>query len=250
MKRKRTGSSRFYFYFILSILVIFFASFGIRSLVTKMSFFNISDIKVYGNYNLETEFLSNISKDLLGKNIYLVSKKDVLKKYENIIRIKDVKVSRLFPNKLKIKIIEKIGLFFIKTSDGKFFPIDEKRTVLDNDNFYLKEILPIIETDIPTSKITFGSEIENEFVERVFELSKIIKAENTDFINNISEFYCAEDDIFMVEANTGYRIVFGVENIEGKLKKYSFLEQNRTFKKETIIDLRFQDQLVIRSEAK
>ncbi len=250
MKRKRTGSSRFYFYFILSIMVIFFACFGIRSLVTKMSFFNISEIKVYGNYNLETEFLSNMSKDFLGKNIYLVSKEDVLKKYENIIRIEDVKVSRIFPNKLKIKIIEKIGVYFIKTSEGKFFPIDDKRTILDNDNFYLKEMVPIIETNIPASKITFGSEIENEFVERVFELCTIIETEDPDFINNISEFYCAEDNIFMVEANTGYRIVFGEGNIKGKLNKFSFLEQNRTFNKGTIIDLRFQDQLVIRSEAK
>ncbi len=250
MVKKKTGSSRYYFLFIFTIALIIAGYSGFRSVITKISLFEIDVIKITGNINLETEFLYNLSKDFIGQNLYAISKKDVLHKYENIVRIQDIKVTRIMPNKLRIKIIEKQGIFYIKTIEGELFPIDKNRIVLDNDNFYSDEILPTIETRIPASELTFGKKIKNEFVERVFDLHNTIISEDPDFINHISEFYEFDKDIYMIEANTGYRIVFGNNEIEDKLKKFTFLEQNRTFEKDTIVDLRFNNQLVIRSEVR
>ena len=248
MVRKKTGSSRYFFYFILSAVIIITAYFGVKSLIAKMDMFYINKIEISGNINLETDFLQNLSRDFLGQNLYAVSKKDVLQKYENIVRIDDIKVVKVFPDELRIMVKEKKGIFYLKSKEGELYPIDRNRIVLDNKNFYEHEIIPVIETDIHADNFLFGKKIENDFVERVFTFYDRLIKTDPGFSNHISEFYEDDDDIITVETNVGYRIIFGEDEVEEKLKRYVFLEQNRTFEKGTIVDLRFKNQLVIRSE--
>ncbi len=248
MKKKRSGSSRYFFFFLVCVVLIYGAYIGINSLFTKLDLFKVKSIEISGNENLETNFLKNICNDFINLNLYSISKKDVLKKYENIVRIDGIKVSRIFPNKLKIEISEKKGEFFFRTESGTTFPIDKYRVVLDNVNFYENEILPVIGTKIPDSEVIIGKKVENVLIEEVFSLKKKFSSVNPDFINSISEFYLKDENLILVNANIGYRIILGNNEIEEKLKRLIFLEQNRTFEKGTTIDLRFKDQLVIRSE--
>ena len=248
MKKKRSGSSRYFFFFIVLIVLIYGVYIGINSLFTKLDFFKIKSVMISGNENLETDFLKNICNDFINLNLYSISKRDVLKKYENIVRIDDIKVSRIFPNKLKIVISEKKGEFHFLTERGNIFPIDKNRVVLDNVNFYENEALPVIGTRIADADIIIGQKIQNDLIEKIFVLREKFDSVNPDFISSISEFYLKGENLIFVNANVGYRIVFGDDEIEEKLKKLIFLEQNRTFEKGTTIDLRFKDQLVIRSE--
>jgi cell division protein FtsQ len=248
MKKKRSGSSRYFFFFLVLIVLIYGAYIAINSLFTKLDLFKVKTITISGNENLETEFLKNLSNDFINLNLYSISKKDVLKRYENIVRIDGIKVSRIFPNKLKIEINEKKGEFFFRTETGIIFPIDKNRIVLDNVNFYENEILPVIGTKIPDDEIIIGQKIENILIEKIFFLRKKFANVDPDFINTISEFYLKDKNLIFVNANIGYRIVFGDNEIEEKLRKLIFMEQNRTFERGTTIDLRFKDQLVIRSE--
>ncbi|MCF7859038.1 MAG: FtsQ-type POTRA domain-containing protein [Candidatus Cloacimonetes bacterium] len=248
MIKKRSGSSRYFFIFLIFALLIYGSYWGINSLFTKLDIFNVKSISITGNSNLETDFLLNICSDLVGKNLYSISKLNVRKKYENIVRINDIKVTRIFPDKLKIRIIETKGEFFIRTQKGCIFPIDQDRIVLDNVNFYNDEILPVIDTKIPDPDIVIGSKLINELVEEVFLLKSSFDKIDPTFIKSISEFYKSGEDIVFVNANIGYRIVLGSNEIEEKLGKLNFLEQNRSFEKGTTIDLRFKDQLVIRAE--
>ncbi|MDP8201879.1 MAG: FtsQ-type POTRA domain-containing protein [Candidatus Tenebribacter burtonii] len=248
MKKKRSGSSRYFFFFIVLVILIYGAYIGINNLFTKLDIFKVESIRISGNENLETDFLKNICNDFINLNLYSISKKDVLKKYENIVRIDGIKVSKIFPNKLKIEISEKKGEFFFRTESGIIFPIDKNRIVLDNVNFYENEALPVIGTKIPDSEIIIGQKIENILIERIFSLREKFARVDPDFINSISEFYLKDKNLIFVNADIGYRIVFGDNEIEEKLRKLIFLEQNRIFEKGTTIDLRFKDQLVIRSE--
>jgi len=248
MKKKRSGSSRYFIFFLVLVVLIYGVYIGINSLFTKLDLFKVKSIKISGNENLETDFLKNLCNDFINLNLYSISKKDVIRKYENIVRIDHIKVSRIFPNKLKIEINEKKGDFFFRTDSGIIFPIDKDRVVLDNVNFYENEVLPVIGTKIPDDEIIIGQKIENALIEKIFSLRKKFANVDPDFINSISEFYLKDENLIFVNANIGYRIIFGDNEIEEKLKKLIFLEQNRTFEKGTTIDLRFKDQLVIRSE--
>jgi cell division protein FtsQ len=247
MKRKRSGSSRYFVYFILSVGVITGLFLGIRVLFTQLSWFKIDKILISGNENLETEFLTNLSHDFIGMNLFATSKRDVLQKYDNIIRIKDITINKIFPNKIKLVIEERKGMFFIRTIEGDIFPIDKDRIILDNDVFYSEENLPIVSTSYSSSEIIFGEAIKEEFLDKVFAFHDAVHPEFPDIFNNISEFYEVDGEIYLIEATTGYRIVFGEDDLIEKIKKYRFLEQNRSFEKGKIVDLRYKDQLVIRS---
>ncbi|MDP8269508.1 MAG: FtsQ-type POTRA domain-containing protein [Candidatus Tenebribacter davisii] len=246
--KKKSGSSRYFFFFIVLVAMMYGIYFGINSLFMKLDMFRIKSIEIVGNEILETDFLKNICNDFININMYTISKKDVLLKYENIVRIKDIKISKIFPNKLKIIISEKKGEFFIRTENGSFFPIDKDRIVLDNVNFYEDEVLPIIGSKIPDDKITIGKIVKDELIEKVFSLKDQFAKVDPNFIDCISEFYLKGENLVLVNANIGYNIVLGDDEIEEKLKKLIFLEQNRIFERGTTIDLRYKDQLVIRSE--
>jgi len=230
------------------ILIIIMGVIGIRSLITKISFFEISEIKIIGNHNLEKDFLNNLSKDCLGKNLYAISKNEIKRRYTNIVRVKNAKISRIFPKKLKIKIIERLGLFYIKTKEGELFPIDFEKIVLDNDNFYSAEILPIIETNLERENIDYGEIIENDFVNKVYVFYEEIQLEDNEFIDKISEFYLENGEFCMIEANIGYKIIFGEDDIKNKLLRFNFLEKNKGFEKGNVVDLRFGKQLIVGRE--
>ncbi len=248
MSRKRTGSSRYFVIFLFAICLLIGIYLGIKNLMSRVNWFHIKDISIEGNENLEKQFLSNLSLDFVGSNLYAISKNDVKLKYENIVRIADLEIRKVFPNKIKIIIKERKGLFNIKTLEGDIFPVDKEMIVLDNDSIYPDEILPVVETQLSSNDLRFGETAEDTFLQRVYVFYRQVVPTFPDFIQNVSEFYPRENEIFIVEANIGYKIVFGEEEIIDKVRRYEFLEQNRKFEKDKIVDLRYPDQLVIRSE--
>ncbi|MCD6176226.1 MAG: hypothetical protein J7K29_00140, partial [Candidatus Cloacimonetes bacterium] len=60
MKKKRSGSSRYFLFFIVLILLIYGTYIGINNLFTKLDIFKVESIVINGNENLETDFLKNI----------------------------------------------------------------------------------------------------------------------------------------------------------------------------------------------
>ena len=80
MKKKRRGSSRYFVVFIFLIILLFGGFIGIKRLIQSIGYFNIEKIEVVGNNILETDFLLNLCNDLIGENLFSVSKKDILKK--------------------------------------------------------------------------------------------------------------------------------------------------------------------------
>jgi cell division septal protein FtsQ len=248
MSKKRRGYSRYFFLFLLIIILLVSAYYGVRSLLVSWNIFQIEKIEISGYENLEKDFLLYFARDFLGKNLFSISQQDVLNKYDNIVRVKSVEMSRHIPNVLKLKFQERKGIFQVKTAEGNLFPIDEEKIVLDNDNFYNSEVLPVIDTNIKTAEIKIGEVVDDFFVDRILELYEKILAADKNFIDKISEFYLDDNQIVLVESSKGYKIILGEENIASKLKRFSFLEQHRTFEAGIVVDLQFPNSLIIRTE--
>ncbi|MBC8385954.1 MAG: FtsQ-type POTRA domain-containing protein [Candidatus Cloacimonetes bacterium] len=247
MKRRR-GSSRYYFIFVFLVCVLIGAIFGARSIIKKLSFFEIEKIVIKGNENLETAFLENLVKDYIGQNLFQIEKRDIRKKYENIIRIKAIKVSRIIPDKLKIAITERKGVIFIKTTEGELFPIDDEKIILDNDNFYTNEVLPIVSSDIDKRDIIYGEILESTFIDSILTFYRNLLDIHPIFKDKISELYRKDNEIIIVEAEKGYRILFGKDDLENKIKRFLLIEGNRTFERNSVVDLRFENKLIVRTE--
>jgi cell division septal protein FtsQ len=248
--KKRRGSSRYFFIFFLLLIVLGSLGYGMRMLITKISFFNINKIEVTGNTTLESDFLSNLAGDFIGQNLYAVSKKNVMVKFNNIIRVKDVTVVRMFPDKLKIKIRERRGVFSLITADGELFPIDDEFVILDNDNFSLFTNIPMIHLQNTKEDIIPGMQMQSDELNEIFSFYTEIRKIESDFFDKVSEIFISDEEIHVVEKNKGYLVIFGNDSLEDQLKQFSFIEENRDFEVGSTVDLRFEDQLIIRTEVR
>ena len=248
MSKKRRGSSRYFFLFLLIVVILGSAFYGLRHLIISWDIFQIEKIEISGNENLEKDFLMYFARDFLGKNLFAVTNQTVEQKFGNIIRVKNVEMSRHIPNILKLQFEERKGIFLVKTDEGNLFPIDDEKIVLDNDNFYRSEVLPLIDSEVSASEVKFGQPVDDFFVDKIFNLYEKILAADKNFIDKISEFYLDDNQIVLVEASKGYKIILGKNDIASKLKRFSFLEQHRTFEAGIIVDLQFPNSLIIRTE--
>lgn len=244
MKKKR-GSSRYYILFIFLVVLLVSSTFGIKHLVRNLNFLQIKSIMVIGNKNLETEFLTNIMKDFIGENLFEVSKDDILIKYQNINRIADISISRKVPDKLVLNITEKIGYLYLKTTEGELFPITKNREILDNTQIFESEILPVVQTDFSSNDIHLGMKIDDEWLDEVYSLTEILDLFNV--TEDISEIYYEneQNELILVQSSIGCRIIPGKEDLHQKIKRYKFLRDSGSFSKDSYIDLRFENKLIM-----
>ncbi|MFO7895384.1 MAG: FtsQ-type POTRA domain-containing protein [Candidatus Cloacimonadales bacterium] len=242
--RKKRGSSRYYILFICIIFSLVAVGSGLKYLIKNLNILQIQSVTISGNRNLETEFLTNISQDFLGKNLYEISKTDVLKKYSNINRIKDISISRKLPNKLEITIEEKKGYMYLCSKEGELFPLTKDYEILDNTQYFHNEILPVISSDIPQNELIIGEKISSAWLQEVYSIAEVLSECN--LFDDISEFYRSSGEIVLVQSPIGFRIVLGQGDLKEKLERYKLLRDNRSFAKDSYIDLRFENKLIER----
>ena len=248
MQKKKRGSSRYFVLIIFLVSVMFFGFYGLRRFFRTLEFFNIEKVEITGNRILESDFLLNISLDLIGRNIFTVTKREIFSKYSNIARIKQVVVKKRLPRRLVIKFEERTAIFQITTNSGDIFPVDGEAVFMESESYDIREVLPVVNIDLVPEEVKPGNRCENEFLDQVINLYYEIKSIDNDFFTSISQIYKENGEIYFVEMNTGFRIVLGSGEIADKIRKYNFVEKNRKFKKDATIDLRFKDKLIVRSE--
>lgn len=243
--KKRRGISRYivtYLLIFLSLPVLYLAA---RFAASRVDYFTIERIEIVGNVNLNSSFLEEMSSGFIGMNLYSISKQNISLKYENIVRVKDTKIGRVLPDKLRIKIIERIGYLYIKTIEGYLIPIDREMIVLDSNGSYISEDLPVVDTDLSIDALSTGSVLENEFIEQVMLVHSAIERSRID-PDSISEYYRVDNDLFFIEAKTGARICLGAEDYEDRLSKLEFVWENVGIETHRKIDLRFNNQVVLK----
>ena len=248
--RKRRGNSRYFVLFFVLIVLLVSVFFITRSSLKKVDFFNIATISIEGNNNLQTEFLANLVSDLEGRNIIDVSEDEVKGKFGSIVRIADMKIKKKYPSELIVKIKERTGYLTVKTSDGECVPVDRDNIVLDNTGFYINESTPLVELDLSSKSLEVGTEFCNKDYLQIKEFHQIIETNNSDLAKKVSEYFFAGGSIYFIESNSGSQVVLGEENIEKKLQYFSFFEQNKGLKPGSVVDMRFNDQIVCRTEKK
>ena len=250
IERKRRGNSRYVILFLMLTVALYLVYFGINHAIQHISLFKINQITIKGNENLDKSFLLNMVKDFSGENLFSITQNDVKTKYENVIRVKSVKLKKVLPNKLIIQIKERKGEFFVKTQNGLLIPIDNDKMVLDNDRNYPNEILPIIDTQLVLKKnLFYGKPIKDNFVDSIFVMKKKLYEIDKSFISNISEFYLENNDIVMIDKMAGYKLILGKNNLEDKIKRFNFLKLNTQIAANQRVILKWNEDIVIQPEA-
>lgn len=244
--RKRRGSTRYFVLFIFIAIFLYLIWLGLTSVLKNIAYFKIDKIEIIGQKNLDQTFLKNLSKDFIGVNQFNISRRDVARKYENIVRVKHVTIKRRFPSTLQIIINERIGCLYVKTIEGDFFPVDNEFVVLDKADFYFSEDIPLVSLNIPKTMVHLGEKLKTQTLNSIMALHIKITKIDKNFISNISEYYVKDREIYFVDSHSGCRVILGDKDIEKKIKRYIFLRSNKGFKQNSIVDLRYNNQIIVR----
>ncbi|HOD17604.1 MAG TPA: FtsQ-type POTRA domain-containing protein [Candidatus Cloacimonadota bacterium] len=246
--RKRRGNSRFIVYFSLILILLSVAGiFGYRTLC-KADWLNIQNIEIIGNENISSQTLRTILQPYAETNLLALSSHEVKDDLYKIKRIADIKVIKLFPSTLKVKITERKGFLYLLSREGDLFPVDEQGMVIEYSFSPSQEDLPIVHTSYSSKQLHAGKIVKDNFLNRVYALQKQIISEQPDFVKSVSEYYKQGDLIVIIDARYGTRIILGDQNIKDQLRRYQFVRENSSIERDKILDLRFKDQIIVRRE--
>ncbi|MCB2288909.1 FtsQ-type POTRA domain-containing protein [Clostridium sp. CS001] len=113
----------------LILLVIIMIS-TLITLCFKLPYFNIATIDVIGNINVSKAEINNNSNISLGNNIFYTNFSDSKRQIIKNPYILNVEFKRALPNKVIIKIQERVALFYGK-ANSTFYILDNKGILLE-----------------------------------------------------------------------------------------------------------------------
>lgn len=248
--RKRRGHSRFIIFFVLILLILGGLSWVTYNGLRKASWLRIRQISVTGSKNVSVKAIQDLMDGFIGENLVDISSREVKDKLYKIRRVEKAWVIRQFPSTLKIKIAEKQGFLYVKSHEGDLFPITDKGMIMEYAVFPSNEDLPIVHTGYSSRNMHPGSYVKSEYMKRVIGMQKKIVSTRPEFTKLISEYYLEKDIILIVDAKYGTRILLGEENLDDQLRRYAFVQDNGDINRKNIVDLRFENQVVVRPEVR
>jgi len=230
---------------MLGLLIV--AGFYLYDYATTTDKLAVSRVEFNGLNRLSTEDAQRLVGDVLGQNILLVPLENYTARFTGHPRIRSAVFKRVLPDRVICTVEERepVALVFA----DRFLEVDEGGMVLPADALTDMLDLPII-TGLEAEVVREGQHVDDERVVSALATLGACKKYGGKFADNISEIRIDNNGISIVSLKEGMVLLVGESGYEGRLKKF-FLMQNTIAKREEsarLIDLRFDDQIVLRSQ--
>jgi cell division protein FtsQ len=226
MKRKK---SFFLWLFLLIILTTY--NFDSKENLVN-SFFKIKKIEIEGIQNLHRKEIEKKFNSFKEKNIIFTNQKQFRKLIDNLELVKEIKVKKIYPDKIKITIKEfKIIGIFVDEKNQKEYILTDHGKVINNYNKKQFNDLPLV----------FGKNADKIF----FTFYPSLKAAGfeIELIKYFNYFDIKRWDILLKD---GKLIKLPSINYEKSLKKFLSIYETENFKKFKVFDFRVNGQLIIK----
>ena len=128
---------KFYRIFILIIILVFLSTFNPNkfeiNLKNNKSFFEIKKITISNNLLVNEDEILLKLKEVYGKNIFLIQRKDIEESLENVNFLRKIEVNKKYPDTVKVKIFETkpIGIVF---KDKNQYLLDSSSNLIELSN--------------------------------------------------------------------------------------------------------------------
>lgn len=245
--RKRRGSSRYYLYFVFSLLGIALLGIGIYFLMINVPYFNLKQVQFNGNAAVSDSLLAKLTNPCKGQNLLAISKSELRARLSTFARIKGVRIRRRLPSTLLIQITERKGMLYLKSTDGDLFPIDEDCIALEKYGNVYNEDLPVVSTYLSSKQLKSGAKLNKPDLSLILQAHKQILKEAPHFAAHISEYYVVDNTVYLIDAKQGTRIIPSRENLSKQFQRYQFVQDNGNINPHSVVDLRFDNQVVVKA---
>ena len=214
-------------YLIFFLIFIIFSTYSPKK-PFENNFFSIDEIILLQNDSNNLNILDSEFEFLKGQNITTISQTDlktIIKKYP---LIKEIKIKKIYPNKIEVKIeIKKILGILLDKKEKKLITSDNE--ILYFKKKYIFQNLPYI----------YGGE------ENFYELYRLLK-EIKFPIHEIKTYYYFEINRWDLKLQNDKIIKLPNENTKKSLLNFMENYELNTFYKFKIFDYRIKDELILK----
>ena len=214
---------------IIGLLLLFlFSTYNIKFNKTFFSNLQIKKITIENNKIIKEEEIKEKLSFLYETNFFFLKPKNIEKKLKEIQFIESYQIKKIYPNNLRIKIIEKKPIAIIqKTKQKKYFTA--RGDLIDFRDIEIFKDLPTV----------FGD--EKSFSNFYFNLRNI----NFPF-EEIKTFYLFKSKRWDLLTSKNQLIKLPVKNYNKSLLNFISLKDQVNFEKYKIFDYRIKDQLILK----
>jgi hypothetical protein len=237
------------------------------------SFYNITNIEIYGNQIISSEDLLDITNNFLShnklyifknRNIFVFNRNALRKKINEVVLLDNIKIEKILPNTIRVTIKEKNAALKWLTDDQEFL-VDDQGQIIKR---YYKTVTPKIFQIIETPDINEQQKddnflkIKDSSNQQVSLGDKVLNPENIDFIIKIVPKLNETDYLkvknilvpnefpqyLIIELQSGGQIYFNLaELIESQLERLNLIIDKKIGKnnlnKLDYIDLRLGENV-------
>ena len=215
--------------FILGIVLFILFSTFISQKKISIKKFKIQEIKIENNNILKDQELIRVFSFLYNKNIIFLNSYELKKKLDQKSFIKKVKIKKIFPNKIVIKVFEKEPIAILIDKNRKKFYLGEKIDLFEYRKIQKYEKLPIVEGELKSFKILFNNLTKIDFP--------------TEQIRGYRHFKVNRWDIEMIDKKI---LKLPAKNYTEVLVNFMSIKDKTNFEKYKIFDYRLNNQLNLR----
>jgi cell division septal protein FtsQ len=230
---------------VLGILIV--ACFHAYTYLTTTDKLAVADVEIHGLSRLGSSEVEQVVEDMRGQNILLVGLEDYAARFARHPRIRNAELRKVLPNKVVCTVSEREPVALIYTD--KFLEVDREGMVMDADRLTGKLDLPII-TGLDGDAVAEGRSCSDARLIGVLEILGFCKRYGGHFAETISELRVGDRGISIVSLEEGMVLLLGESEFENRLKRFFLMKTTiaqRDQRSARFIDLRFEDQIVLRS---
>ena len=196
--------------------------------IINNKFFPITNFIIENNYLIEENSIIKKLNILKGKNLTFINEEDIEKIFKNFSLIASAQIKKIYPNTLKIIIIEKKLVAVLIKEKNKFY-ISEEGNLIEYTPFEFYKNLPIV----------FGSD-KNFF--KLYE--KLLKVKFD--LKNIKAYYYFEIGRWDIELINNKIIKLPIEDYGKSLINFMQKINLQNFDDYTVFDYRIKDQVILK----
>lgn len=240
----RAAARRIVSVIIMGVLIM--ASMYLYEYATTSERFAIDHVEFSGMTRVASDDVERLLNDLEGQNILLAPLDSYESRLETHPRIARVVMQRVLPNRVSCTVDERepVALVFA----DRFLEVDGSGMVMEEDEFTPLLDLPVV-TGVAKDAVPPGKRSEDAGLQRALEVLRLSRNLGRGFAEEISEIRISATGVTIRCLREDRVLVLGDSDYESRLKKYVLLKDAIADGNgaATMIDLRFDDQLVLRA---
>jgi len=217
-------------FFLWFLMLILLTTYIDHEQSSSEGILSVKNIEIIGTKNSDELEISKKLIQVKGKNLFFLQKKEFDKVLKGTKFIKNFKVKKVYPDKIKLIIEENkpIGIFF---DENKRHLLLEEGEIIKNYNQEKFRYLPLV----------YGKMARKFFFKFYSELEK------TNFeMKNVKQFYYHDSnrwDILLIDKKF---IKLPEENYVASVREFMNIYNKEKFKKFTVFDFRIKNKLILK----